>query len=77
MIQAGYSFLDKLNKLETREQKEHKEKTMRETYLLVSASETLAPANSLSVYSLVDFPNPFDNPDFVASLVNYDLIDPF
>jgi hypothetical protein len=26
---------------------------------------------------LVDLSNPFDNPDFVVSLANYNLLDPF
>jgi hypothetical protein len=37
----------------------------------------LVPANSPLAYFLVDLPNPFDNPSFITSLANYNLLDPF
>jgi hypothetical protein len=69
--------MDKLDELETREQKKHEKETRREAQLPFSISKTLAPADSPLVYSIVDLPNPFDNPSFVASLANYDPLDPF
>jgi hypothetical protein len=74
MVQARCGSLDEL---EEKEQKEYKEETRREAQLPVSASRASAPANSFSVYSLVNLPNPFDNPGFIASLANYDPLDPF
>jgi hypothetical protein len=46
MIRAGLNSLDELNKLEARKQKEHKEKTRRESLLLVPAGEISAPADT-------------------------------
>jgi hypothetical protein len=77
IIRVSLNSLDEFNELETREQKKHKEETKREALLPVSAGKTLALANSLLVYSLVDLPNPFDNPGFVASLANYNPLDLF
>jgi hypothetical protein len=62
--------------LEELEQKEREEETRREPQLPVSAGEMSAPADTPQVYSLVDLSSPFDNPDFVASLANYDPSDP-
>jgi hypothetical protein len=36
-----------------------------------------APADIPQVYSLVDLSSPFDNPDFIASLANYNPSDLF
>jgi hypothetical protein len=36
-----------------------------------------APTDTPQVYLLVDLSSPFDNPDFVASLANYNPLDPF
>jgi hypothetical protein len=77
MILAGLNSINKLNELETCKQKKHKEKTRRETQLLVFTSEALAPTNSPLVYSVVDLSNPFDNPNFVVLLANYNFLDPF
>jgi hypothetical protein len=77
IILTSLNSIDKFNELETREQNKHKKETRRETQLLILSGKTLTPANSFSVYSLTDFPNPFDNPSFVASLVNYNPLDPF
>jgi hypothetical protein len=77
MISAGLNSLNKLNTLEELERKEYKEKTRRESQLLVSTSELSAPADTPQVYSLVDLSNPFDNPNFVVSLANYNSLDPF
>jgi hypothetical protein len=71
------NFINKLDELEACEQKKYKEETRRETQLFVSTSEVLAPANSLSVYSIIDLSNPFDNPDFVILPANYNPLDPF
>jgi hypothetical protein len=77
MIRASLNSLDKLNKLETREQKKYKEKTRRDTQLFVFSSRILAPTNGPLIYYLVDFLNPFNNPSFVVSLANYDFLDFF
>jgi hypothetical protein len=77
MILAGLNSMDEFDKLETYKQKKHKEETRPETQLPVSTSEASAPADGPSVYSVVDLSNPFNNPDFVALLANYDLLDPF
>jgi hypothetical protein len=77
IILAGLNSIDKLDKLKAREQKEHKEETRREAQLPVSTSETLAPADTPQVYSLVYLSNPFENPDFIALFANYDPLDPF
>jgi hypothetical protein len=69
--------LDELDELEAREQKEYKKETRREAQLPVSTSETLVPTDSPSIYFVIDLSNPFDNPDFVVSLANYDPLDPF
>jgi hypothetical protein len=69
--------INKLDELEAYEQKKYKEEIKQEIQLPVFISKALAPANSPSVYSVVDFSNPFDNPDFVALLANYNFLDPF
>jgi hypothetical protein len=35
------------------------------------------PTDTPQVYPLVDLSNSFDNPDFIASLANYNPLDPF
>jgi hypothetical protein len=77
MITAGLNSINKLNELETHKQKKYKEKIKRETQLLVSVNKMSAPADSFLVYSIIDLPNLFDNPSFVASLANYDPLDLF
>jgi hypothetical protein len=77
IILAGLNSIDKLDKLEAREQKELEEETRQEAQLPVSTSEISAPTNTPQVYSLVDLSNPFENPDFVVSLANYNPLDPF
>jgi hypothetical protein len=77
MILTSLNSINKLDKLETCEQKKHKKETRRETQLLVSTSNILAPANSPLVYSVIDLSNPFDNPNFVILFTNYNLLDPF
>ena len=69
--------MDELEELEAQEQKKRKKETRQEPQLLVSASEISAPTDTPQVYSLIDLSSPFDNPDFVASLTNYNLLDPF
>jgi hypothetical protein len=71
------NFINKLDKLEAYKQKKREKEIKRETQLLVSISEALAPANNLLVYFIIDFSNPFDNPDFIISLANYNPLDPF
>ena len=70
-------YLDELVAVEEKEKKEREEKTRQEPQLLVSTSEVSAPTNTPQVYLLVDLSNPFSNPNFVASLVNYNPSDPF
>jgi hypothetical protein len=77
MILASLNFIDKLNELETCEQKEYKKETKQETQLPVSTNRASAPTNSLLVYSIIDFSNSFDNPNFVILLANYNFLDPF
>jgi hypothetical protein len=77
MIRAGLNSLDELDELETREQKKHEEETRRELLLPVSVSKVSVPADTPQVYLLVDLSNPFENPNFVASLANYNPLDPF
>jgi hypothetical protein len=77
IILASLNSIGKLDKLEAYKQKEYKEKTRREAQLPVPSGETLALTNNLLVYSLIDFPNPFDNPSLVALLANYNFLDPF
>jgi hypothetical protein len=78
MIRASLNSLDELDELEAREQQEkHKKETRREAQLLVSAGEISAPADTPQVYSPVDLSSPFNNPDFVASLANYNPSDLF
>jgi hypothetical protein len=77
MISAGLNSLSELDALEELERKEREEETRREPQLPVSAGKMSAPADTPQVYLLVDLPNPFDNPDFVASLANYNPLDPF
>jgi hypothetical protein len=79
IIRAGLNSLDEFNKLETRKQKEYKEKKQAEpdTQQAVLSVGATGSTNSPSLDFSVDFPNPFDNPDFVASLANYDPLDPF
>jgi hypothetical protein len=74
---ASLNSINKLNKLEVYEQKEYEKETRQETQLPVSTSEALAFTNSPLVYSIIDFSNPFDNPDFVILLANYNPLDPF
>jgi hypothetical protein len=74
---CGLITLDKLVTTEEKKYNEYKEETRREPQLPVSASEVLVPADTPQVYLLVDLSNPFDNPDFVVSLANYDLLDLF
>jgi hypothetical protein len=45
-IRVSLNFLDKLDKLEAREQKKHKEKTKQESLLPVSSSEISALADT-------------------------------
>jgi hypothetical protein len=73
----GLKYLNELVIIEKKERKEHEEETRREAQLLVSASEVSAPTNTPQVYSLVDLSNPFGNPNFIASLANYNPLDPF
>jgi hypothetical protein len=77
MILASLNFIDKLDKLETYEQKKHEKETRQETQLPVSISGVSAPTNSPLVYSIIDFSNPFDNLNFVILLANYNSLDPF
>jgi hypothetical protein len=70
-------YLDKLIVIEEKEKKEREEKTRQEAQLFVSISETLAPADTPQVYSLVDLFNPFENLDFVVLFANYNPLDPF
>jgi hypothetical protein len=58
-------------------EKEHGEETRRDSQLPVSFGEVSVPADTPQVYLLVDLSNPFSNPDFVASLANYNPSDPF
>jgi hypothetical protein len=76
IIRTSLNSLDKLNELEAREQKKRKKKTRQESQLPVPASKVSAPADTPQVYSLADLSN-FDNPDFIASLANYNPLDPF
>jgi hypothetical protein len=77
MLRRGLKTLDELDIAKEKEKKEHEEEIRRESQLPVSASETLASADGPSVNPLVDFPNFFDNPNFVTSLANYNPLDPF
>jgi hypothetical protein len=70
-------YLDKFIAIEKKEKKEREKETKREAQLLVSASEISIPTNTPQVYLLVDLSSPFDNLNFVASLANYNLLDPF
>jgi hypothetical protein len=70
------NFTDKLDELEAYEQKKREKETRQEAQLPVSTSEASAPTNSPSVYSVIDFSNPFDNLNFVALLANYNPLDP-
>jgi hypothetical protein len=76
MTRRGLKYLDKLVAIEEKEKKEREEETRQEPQLPVSASEMSAPADTPQVYSLVDLSSPFDNPDFVALLANYNPLDP-
>jgi hypothetical protein len=73
MIRTSLNSLDKLNKLEAYKQKKREEKTRRESQLL---SEISAPTDTPQVYSLVNLSNPFENPDSIILLANYDPLDP-
>jgi hypothetical protein len=78
MIRISLNSLDELDELEAREQQEkHKKETRQEAQLLVSTSEISAPANTPQVYLLVDLSSPFDNPNFVVLLANYNPSDFF
>jgi hypothetical protein len=77
MARRGLKYLNELVAIEEKERKEHEGETRQEAQLPVSASEMSAPADTPQVYLLVDLSNPFDNPDFVASLANYNPLDPF
>jgi hypothetical protein len=46
MIIAGLNFLEELDKLEAREQKEYEEETRRESQLPVPAGEVSAPTDT-------------------------------
>jgi hypothetical protein len=77
MARRSLKYLDELVAIEKKEKKKREKETRREPQLPVSASEISAPADAPQVYSLVDLSNPFENPDFVISLANYDSLDLF
>jgi hypothetical protein len=79
IIAISLNSLNKLNTLEKLKPKKYKEKKQAKhnTQQATSSGGTSDSINNPSFDPLVDLFNPFDNPEFVVSLANYNLLDLF